>query len=195
MSHSSHSNSVREGPPLDRLLHRLAECPSEFFSAPSELDLLALACDHFRWLGKPIPDPKRRQSFSAIPVESQRLAAVVLWLLRDEWFLLHPDFADASFDFLQSPALSRLASLVRPDAVIQDPDRREELTRLCLKSLQLIPAGESAAEAEDRLATLDSVERERVIRETRRAEARTREIRAAMALKQAQEAAARYSPE
>jgi hypothetical protein len=79
--------------------------------------------------------------------------------------------------------------------IINDPDRREELVRLCLKGLGLIPQGESAAQAADRLTTLDSVERDRVIRETRQAEARAREIREAMARKRAEEAAARYSPE
>ena len=51
------------------------------------------------------------------------------------------------------------------------------------------------AQATDRLTTLDSIERNRVMRKTRSAEARARRIREEMVKKSAQEAAARYSPE
>ena len=69
-----------------------------------------------------------------------------------------------------------------------DPDRREELARLCLKDLGLRPAGESLAQAQDRLNTLSSVERQRVIGAARQAEERTRAIRAEMARKARAEA-------
>jgi hypothetical protein len=51
------------------------------------------------------------------------------------------------------------------------------------------------AQAADRLNALDSLERDRVIRETRAAEERAQKVREAMAKKKAEEAAARYSPE
>lgn len=182
------------GPPLDRLLHRLADCPSEFLLSSSELDIAALACDHFRAIGAAIPDALQRRRV-ALASEAHRLLPIVLWLLRDDWFVARPDLAEATWGLLQSAGLTQLAKLVRAEAVVNDPDRREELARLCLKGLGVQPEGESAAQAADRLTTLDSVERERVIRQTRQAEARAREIRAAMARQRAQEAAARYSPE
>jgi hypothetical protein len=183
------------GPDLARLLHRLAECPPDFLRKPGEIDIVALACDHHRALGMAIPNAAQRQSLAAMPNESQRLIAVVLWLLRDEWFLAKPELAAVTGDFFQSEALAQLAKLVPAEAAVNDPDRREELVRLCLRALGVQPHGESAAQAADRLATLDSVERQRVIRETRGAEARAREIREAMVRKRAEEAAARYSPE
>jgi hypothetical protein len=79
--------------------------------------------------------------------------------------------------------------------MVGDPDRREELVRVCLAELGLRPRGETVAQAMDRLNTLDSVERKRVVDQTREAEARARQIREAMARRAAQEAAARYSPE
>ena len=118
-----------------------------------------------------MPGPKERPSLAAMPRQSQPLIPIVLWLLRDEWLLPRPQLAQATWALLQSDSLTRLAKLVRADAIINDPDRREELVRLCLKELGLIPDGESDAQAADRLATLDSVERERVIRRTRRRKA------------------------
>jgi hypothetical protein len=189
------ANVSQEGPQLDRLLHRLADCPADFLLPTQELDLTALACDHFRALGKEIPNPEQRRALSALSDEAKRLVLVVLWLVRDDWFLTQPELADATWRLLLSSELARLARLAPPDTAINDPDRREELVRLCLHELGLRPEGETAAQAADRLTTLDSVERERVIRETRKSETRAREIREAMARKRAEEAAARYSPE
>ena len=185
----------QKGPQLDRLLHRLADCPPDFLRTPNELNVTALACDHFRALGLRIPSPEQRHRLTALPGEPQRLVSILLWLLHDDWFMARPELADATWKLLQSESLTQLAKLVSTDAIVNDPDRREELVRVCLKGLGLRPEGESASQAADRLTTLDSVERERVIRQTRQAEARAREIREAMARKRAEEAAARYSPE
>jgi hypothetical protein len=180
---------------LDQLLHRLAECPADFLLPIDEQNLAALACDHFRALGLPIPGPAERQMLSRLSAEARRVAAIVLWLLRDEWFLARPRLLQPAWKFLLSLVLRELSQIVPAETLINDPDRREELVRLCLKGLGLRPAGETADHAEDRLKSLDSVERDSVIRKTRKAEARTREIREAMARKRAEEAAARYSPE
>jgi hypothetical protein len=177
------------------LLHRLAECPPDFLLGPGEIDVVALACDHFRALGVAIPSLQDRRSLAALADDAKRLLPVVLWLLRDPWFVARPLLAEATGKLLRSDPLTKLARLVHPEALINDPDRREELVRLCLKGLGLVPDGESPAQAADRLTTLDSVERDRVIRKTRQAEARAREIREAMVRKRAEEAAARYSRE
>jgi hypothetical protein len=186
---------LKEGPPLDPLLHRLSECPDDFLRPPKEIDVAALACDHCRALHVSIPNPQRRRALATAPDAAQSLMSILLWLLRDEWFLDRPELAEATLTLLQSDVLKQLANLVRAEAVVHDADRRQELVRLCLRELGLKPAGESDAQAADRLTMLDSVERDRVIRKTRRAEARARELREAMARKRAEEAAARYSPE
>jgi hypothetical protein len=181
------------GPPLDRLLHRLAECPPDFWR--DEIEITAMACDHFRALGVAIPNSQERGALTKLAKEAQRLVPIVLWLVRDDWFLGQPQLASATWKFLHSEPLIRLAELVRPEPIVNDPDRREELVRLCLQGHGVIPEGETAVQAADRLTTLDSVERERVICQTRKAEARAREVREAMARKRAEEAAARYSRE
>ncbi len=85
--------------------------------------------------------------------------------------------------------LDELAELVKAPQLIADSDRREELSRLCLKALDLRPAGETAAQAQDRLTTLNTAERQRVVAAARAAEERARQIREAMAKKAAEEAA------
>jgi hypothetical protein len=96
---------------------------------------------------------------------------------------------------LLSQGLETLAAAIRAESVVADPDRREELVLFCLKSLGLRPQGETEAQAADRLTALDSVERSRVVRETREAEARAREVRQMMARRAAEEAAAKASRE
>jgi len=85
--------------------------------------------------------------------------------------------------------------LAQAPSFVRDPDRREELVRLCLRDLGLRPAGETVAQAQDRLATLNTAERQRVLQAARQAEERARAIREAMAKQAAEEAAAQYSRE
>jgi hypothetical protein len=132
------------------------------------------------------------QSRRARP-DRARLSLVLLacWLLHDEWFrharLAGAGLADAGLAqparlrLLLTTGLADLAAVAAAPQFVADPDRREELVRLCLSALGLRPAGETIAQAEDRLATLNSAERERLVLATRAAEARARAIREAMA--------------
>ena len=63
--------------------------------------------------------------------------------------------------------------------------------RICLKHLSMVPRG-NGRRAADRLTSLDSVERNRVLKATAAAERRAREVREAMARKKAQESASRF---
>src|SRR5205085_1663854 len=116
------------------------------------------------------------------------------WMLHDDWFLSRPDLGPAAWNFLRR-GLDAVAQIVPADQMLKDADRREELARLCLRHLGLRPAGETPEQTADRLNTLDSVERLRVVGQTRDAEARARKIREQMARDAARAAATRYSPE
>jgi hypothetical protein len=84
-----------------------------------------------------------------------------------------------------------------------DPDHREELARTVLARLGYRPAVETPAQAQDRLVSVSTAERQRVVnaarsvekraRETRDAEKRAREVRAALARKAAEESADKWS--
>lgn len=184
-----------EGPEIERLVRRLAECPGEFLAITGvSPDHIAIVCDHMRRMAPDFP-PERSPALTMLrkvdPAHLE-LIAVACWMLHDDWFLDRPDTAPGMWALFVSDVLKRLAELVKPAAFVTDPDRREELARTCLKSLALVPKGETATQAADRLTALDSVERHRVLKATAAAERRAREVREAMAKKKAQESASRY---
>jgi hypothetical protein len=188
------------GPQLEPLLRRLAECPPEFLqvfdgATTDSVEVLAIVCDLLRSLSPADPpelETAHLEKLRQKPRPERTLISLACWLLADDWFLSRPQLAPLIWKLLVSDELGRLAALIRPDKFVGDSDRREELVRTCLAKLGLRPEGESAAQAADRLTTLDSAERDRVLRATAAAERRAREIREAMARKQAQEAASRY---
>jgi hypothetical protein len=90
---------------------------------------------------------------------------------------------------------AELAAQTTSIKFVHDPDRREELARLALARLGYRPAGESVAQAQDRLTSLSSVERARVMGAARAAEERARAVREALARKAAEESADKYTRE
>lgn len=197
-----------EGPSLAALVHRLAECPGEFLMAPhvehpagsfqGTVHVDAVAVDVMVFMGGALPavaDTKAlRRGRGTAPANHLRVALVACWLLADRWFAGRRSCAESMLDLLVT-RLAPLADVVPAADFVSDPDRREELVRVCLAALGLRPALEGVAEAADRLTALDSVERVKLVRETKRAEERARAIREAMAKKEAEEAAARYGRE
>jgi hypothetical protein len=123
-----------------------------------------------------------------------QLVLVASWLLHDPWFAGRRPAADRLLP-LFSNVLAALAAVVPARLCVSDADRREELVRICLRECAVLPAGETAAAAADRLSALNSVERARVAAEARKAEERAERIREAMKKKEAEEAAARYGRE
>lgn len=193
----------KEGPVLQTLTRRLAECPAEFLEEPGgngrgRIHVAAVVSDVRRALGGAVLAADEAIDFQrrASKVERNRLRLILItcWLLNDPWFTQRKRFSEKAFQFLAA-GLDELSKMIDAQKFVTDPDRREELARLCLKWLDLRPAGETEAQAEDRLTTLSSVERERVIRATREAEKRRREILKAMAEKAAYEGADKWSRE
>lgn len=187
-----------QGPQLEMLLHRLADCPAEFLQPPQvdcaeRIDVVAIVCDQLRQMEvTPEQESQLLDALRKLKAPQQTLLAIVSWLLADAWFIGRPQLGKKMLALYAAEKFSALTTLVKPEKFVHDPDRREELVRVCLHMLGLRPAGESTHEAADRLTTLDSVERDRVLRGTAAAERRAREIREAMAKKKAQEAASRY---
>ena len=191
-----------QGPILDRLTHRLAECPPDFLAEPrigktGGVSTAAVVYDLLFELGGSWPNPASAGYFLG-KTASQRnwlhLTAVVSWLLYDEWFCSQRRFSQQALEWLHN-GLHNLAELVSTDQFVTDQDRREELVRLCLAALGLRPAGESENQAADRLNTLNSVERIRLIKATQEQQKRARQLREEMQRKEAEEAAAKVSRE
>ena len=190
------------------LTRRLSETPPELLAEPAVggnpgVETGAVAGDVLRGLGMRQPDV--RWLFGLHPEKADgnarnllRVTLVAGWLLADPWFRGKADAAKAQ-EWLRE-GLGELAALARADAFVRDDDRREELARLCLKALDLAPLGETEVQAQDRLESISSVERKRVIAASRKAqivarkrraeeEARARKVREEMQ-KKANEAAA-----
>jgi hypothetical protein len=191
----------REGPVLDRLTHRLSECPASCLRPPRTgredgVHVDAIVNDLIVTLGG-TPPRDALAGFAASAPRTRRSLSLVLiacWLLHDDWFQTAGPVDGLALTWLQS-GLTTLAELITPDLFVRDPDRREELVRLCLAALGLRPAGETDAQADDRLRALDSVERVRILRDTREQQERARQLREAMRKKEAEEAAAKVSRE
>jgi len=194
-----------EGPVLDTLTRRLAETPKVFLGEPiirnrGEVDLAAVVTDLLLVVGGRLQseaDAKDFRPSTKAQRNEARLDLIVCWLLYDGWFHGRAELS-AGIRRLLKTGLTALAALIDAERFVTDPDRREELVRLVLSLLQLRPAGESLNQAGDRLKSLDSVERDRVIREARtrkEEQERARKLREAMAQERAREAAAKANRE
>jgi hypothetical protein len=191
-----------EGPLLEALTHRLSRCPREFLEPPrtakrAGVDVAAVVTDLIRDVTLRIPSQDMASPFSKAGVEDMRwlqLVLVVCWLLHDDWFRSRPQLA-VHIPRLLEQRLPALAAVVTAEQSVLDSDRREELVRFCLDALGLRPQGETPEQAGDRFKALDSIERLRVLHETRKAQARARKLREAMKKKKAREAAAKVMRE
>src|SRR5262249_38097480 len=128
--------------------------------------------------------------------DRNRLAITLLlcWVLSDEWFRNHKLSPEAILGLLAEGS-AQLSAQIAVRKFVTDPDRREELARFSLARLGYRPAGETIPQAEDRLTSLSSAERARVMQASRAAEQRARAIRDALARKAAQESADKFTRE
>lgn len=193
----------KEGPQLEYLLRRLAECPPEFIlpadkkSAP-DIFPPAVIGDCLRDACGATVSREKLAEFHLNQTGGNRnhlnLALIACWLYYDEWFIARMLPAESMLKLFDHHFVS-LAKLVKAELFLSDPDRREEFVRLCLDAVDLRPSGESESLAADRLKTLDSIERDRVIKAAKAAEKRAAEIRIAMAKQEAIEAASKMPRE
>ncbi|VTR98901.1 hypothetical protein [Tuwongella immobilis] len=191
-----------EGPPLELLMRRLLETPREFLAEPmvgslGEIDVGAVLWDTLRHRGQDaltlgiVPAEWRPRSLKKSQRNSLRLILLVCWLLADDAFASVPAQYRGVVTMVEE-TIPDLDVLWPADALLADPDRREELIRRLLDRMNLRPQGETWEQAIDRLLTLDSLERSKALVEAEATERRNQAIREAMARKAAQEAAARY---
>lgn len=195
-------NVKETGPSIEHLTRRLTETPGDFLESPiptkakAAINVVAVVSDLLVDLGGDPLEPLDAKAFH--PHRGARRLTTTLiacWLLHDEWFREARRFSRLVRKFLLGDDLAALAQLVEPGHFVTDPDRREELARTCLAQLGLRPEGESETMAKDRLTTLSTIERQRVIRETKEAQDRMRRIQEEMRRKAAQEAAPAWGRE
>lgn len=190
------------GPPLETLLRRVADTPPAFLDEPrigaaGTVSVPAVVNDLLARLSQPAALPVLapfRGTDRGADRNRLMLTLVLCWLLADEAFrgLAPPQPQVVS---LLDDTARELAAHASALKYIEDPDRREELVRTALARLDLRPEGETPAQATDRLSALSAVERRRLLDASRAAEARAREIRAALVRKQAEDSADKWTRE
>ena len=191
-----------EGPVLETLTRRLAETPEDFLGEPrigssGRVHVAAVAGDLMRGLGLPMEAADLIRLEGRDPRSDRNRLAIILllcWLLADEWFR-NNKLPPAEFLALLGEGSAQLGTQVASRRFVTDPDRREELARFSLARLGYRPAGESIPQAQDRLTSLSSAERARVMQASRAAEERARAIREALARKAAEESADKFTRE
>jgi hypothetical protein len=207
--------TLATGPLLEQLMRRLAETPVDMLAEPAMgttagVETGAVVGDVLRDLGLLNPNAGWLASLHPATVDKKqrnflRVMLIASWLLADPWFRGKANPAAAQ-NWLYGGGITELAALTAADAFVKDDERREELARLCLKALEFVVQGESQAQAQDRLESISSVERQRVIAASRTAqdearkrraveEERARKVREEMARKAAEEAAAKGTRE
>lgn len=190
------------GPSIASLTRRLQDTPGDFLAEPEingrgMVAVPAVVSDLFVAYDAPMLDTTAGATFH--PFDSDvnrnwlRCVLIACWLLHDPWFVAARP-VDGAWALLSS-GLGELSLALAAPLLVSDDDRREELARRCLHALGLVPDGETEAQATDRLTTLDSVERARVLAETAYAEVRAAAVREAMHEKAAAEAAAKATRE
>ena len=195
------SRLTREGPPLASLLHRVADTPREFLAEPrigaaGQIHVAAVVGDLLATLGIEASANELERFAGKGPADRNRLAVILLlcWVLADPWFASAAATRAELLQLLGDDA-SELAGATPARKFIEDPDRREELVRVSLAAIGCRPAGESEAQAEDRLTSLSSGERKRVVEASRAAELRARKIREELRKKAAEESADKWTRE
>jgi hypothetical protein len=192
----------QEGPILESLTRRLTETPEEFLAEPrigknGTVEVPAVVGDLLRLLnGSAHPDELARFIGKNVREDRNRLGISLLlcWLLSDDWFR-ESKLANLAMLELLEKEPRELSQQSTARKFVTDPDRREELARLALARLGYRPAGETLAQAQDRLTTLNSAEHARVMKASRAAEERARQIRAALVKKAAEESADKFTRE
>jgi len=190
------------GPALETLARRLADTPPDFLDEPrignaGRMAVAAVVNDLLRLHGARAPLAALRP-FEGANARADRnrlaLAAIVAWLLADEWFVA-AGLQQAALLHTLADLPAQLAPSAPAHAFVGDDERREELLRTVLADLGYRPLGETPEQAADRLAAISALERRRLLEASRAAEARARAIREALAKKVADESADKWTRE
>lgn len=176
---------------LAELVRHIGALPSTLRTGSGIPVVRAVVRDLFETLTGTSADAPLLDAFAA-PVDETR-ESYYGWTLAAAHVLMHPELARSTADAaalrkLLLQELAQLSAIVKVNLLDQDEERREELCRRCVRALGQTLAGESAAEADDRLRQVDSIERHEVLKAAEEREARAREVREAMAKKAAEEA-------
>ncbi len=198
------------GPPIELLIDRIIAIPEDFLEKKSKSydplnkiyvpaiinDLLLdnggtpLSYEELLQLSPEKKENKKEKN------NYPGLVSILCYIYEDNFFTENKSHSGLIKSFLLSPELIELSKAVdSADDFINDPDRREEICRRALDALNYFPQGENELNSADRLLTLNSVERKKIMVKTAEAQLRAKQIHEAMMQKEAEEAASKMSRE
>lgn len=198
------------GPPLAVLTRRLLDTPADFQlgsslppplpgpgSAPgapvNEVNVRAVLADVLESRGLGHDAALLDQLLPANAHRGrQALTLLIAWLLVEPTLQLP---GEPGLWTKLAEDLRKLAPELSVERCLAEDERREELARLLLGAFDLVPAGESPAQARDRYTAVSTLEAVRLAGMSRAREQRAKEILAALARKAAEEAADKWSRE
>ena len=185
------------------LVTHLRKCP-DIYLEPSSLieneglNSIALVCDTYRivcndFLKKGFKKPSDF-NLAYIGDNHWRAIHISIWLLSHRNFINSALIEDKLYNFWFEE-LSEASLYVKFKEWISDDERAEEMVRLLLHCCEIIPDGENQDEAADKLSSLSSADRQKVLKQSYEAHERIMNIKREMAEKKAREAANTYGRE
>ncbi|BDA79961.1 hypothetical protein LPTSP3_g28910 [Leptospira kobayashii] len=176
---------------------RIAEFP-KFQTDPNTLDLLALWNDALIRFTNEINNSKHLSRLkSSLPSDKnlQGLHTVIIYIISDKEWEKDGFPTTRLMEFLITK-LPELAKSVSPYTEwIHDNERSEELIRALFSALELLPDQEDKKYFEDRLRSIDTIERIKILEESKKAQERAKEILERMKRAEEEEAASKYNRE
>jgi len=200
---------MQEGPELISLTRRLLDISLEFENqiweakgnpdfASGQIHLYAMYGDLIRYISGNYPSENDYKFFFNKQVINkpnyQRIILIAIYLLFDPWFKNRKGLK-VNIDKLLHKQLLLYNDIVQANSFVKDAERREEFVRVCLFHLGFYPMGEEEKKSFNRLLSVDSIERQRVVAETKAAQVRAQQLRDEMAARAAEEAASKPSGE
>jgi len=156
LNYTNHMNDSH--PSINSLITHLQKAPAFFFNDkaafPSKIigDVLenyGFDRETERWV-------KRYNINDSAGSNHARIGLLVAWLLTHEWFETHKEQMSGMMGLFLS-GFSKLSALVDAKEIITEEERSEELVRLCLTKLEILPAGEDLNSAQLRLNSINTV--------------------------------------
>lgn len=194
-----------KGPSISYIDLRLSEIPPIFIDKPEIIDgftttSIILSDLLYEIEGRPLSRIETDKFFNPIKsdINHLKIIQIICYILNDNWFRNYFKSNKNKINSIKSflfTYLTEYSKINKAERFVYDGEGREELSRLLFKSLSLIPEGETENEAKDRLVSIDSIERKKVIELSKQSQKRIKELREALERKEAEEAASKMSRE
>ena len=175
------------GPPLQVVVRRVLTTPEDFLSPVVATD--ALVADT---LDRVAPGPERARAVDS-DLAGRIATQVACWLVTEPTLIAALGGRARALCATAIPVLGEMVSVLPVNQWFGDEEHSEEVARAVFRTLRLRPYGESHPTAEDRWASINTLDRREALRRAAIEQEQAHKLAAQLAEKRAREAAAQYS--